>query len=47
MVSFMKRFIIATGEAGQVIDRLVLMKSYTRIVGNLYHRSKFAGLPAV
>ncbi|KAF4460190.1 hypothetical protein FALBO_13031 [Fusarium albosuccineum] len=47
MVSCMRRYIMTTGETGHVIDEMVLMKTYTRIVGDLYHRSKFAELPAV
>lgn len=47
MVSCMKKYIQTTGETGHVIDEVILMKTYTRIVGDLYHRAKFAELPAV
>lgn len=47
MIACMKKYIQKTGETGHIIDETIIMKTYSRIVGDLYHRVKFADLPAV
>lgn len=47
IISCIKRYINTTGEVGHVVDETVTMKTYTKIVGELYHRAKYAELPAV
>ena len=47
MIGCMKKYIQTTSEVTHVIDESFIMKTYTKIVGDLYHRSKYAELPAV
>ncbi|KAL6830194.1 hypothetical protein V8C40DRAFT_179803 [Trichoderma camerunense] len=43
----MRRHIETTGEVGHIIDETITMKTYSKIVGELYHRAKYAELPAL
>ncbi len=47
MIACMTKYIQKTGQTGHIIDSAMVAKTYTRIVGDLYHRVKFADLPAV
>lgn len=47
MVACMKRYIQKRGEVGHIIDETVLMKTYTKIMADLYSRVKSSELPAV
>ncbi len=42
-----KRYMQATGETGHVIDGIIMMKTYSKIVDLLYSRIKSGDLPAV
>ena len=47
MVACMRRYIQFTQESGHIVDERALMKTYCRIVPELYRRIKSADLPAV
>ncbi|KAK6436901.1 hypothetical protein LTR95_006905 [Oleoguttula sp. CCFEE 5521] len=47
MYSCIKKYMLHTGETAHVIDGIVLMKTYAKIVDVLYARIKSADLPAV
>ena len=47
VVGAMKKYIQTTGEVSHIIDELFLMKTYNKIVSELYVKVKFAQLPAV
>lgn len=47
MVSCIKKYAENTGESGHIVSSTMVLKIYIKIVGDLYHRVKYAELPAV
>ncbi|KAI9746886.1 MAG: hypothetical protein M1815_004898 [Lichina confinis] len=47
VVACMRKYMSFTQETAHIIDEVFLMKTYSKIVSDLYHRIKYTDLPAV
>jgi hypothetical protein len=47
MIAYVRKYIKKTGKSRQTVDEVVVTKTDTKIVGELYNRIKFRELPVV